>query len=182
MDGTDSYTDIDNSPSCDSRNISPGRGSTVGTLIHTSAGISSLDWLLAGSARAGRPASADYLIDRDGTRHKICPKGYYPYHAGKSRYNVYGRNLAGDELSAALVGIELENLDNQLCTYQQVDSLAFLIVRLGFDNDWRFPYYLLGHYEVARPLGRRSDPQGFPWGDFLGRLYLHARDANVPGM
>jgi N-acetyl-anhydromuramyl-L-alanine amidase AmpD len=182
MNGTNSHAHIDNSASCNPRNISPGRSSVVGTLVHTSAGISSLNWLLTGSAEAGRPASADYLIDRDGTRHQICPKGYYPYHAGRSRYNVYGRPLEGDQLSAALFGVELENLDNQLVTFEQVDSLAELVVLLGLDNDWRWPYYLLGHYEIARPLGRRSDPQGFNWGDFMGRLYARARDSNIPGL
>jgi hypothetical protein len=73
-------------------------------------------------------------------------------------------------------------LDTEYCTYSQHDSLAALVVELGIDNGWRWPYYLLGHYEVARPLARRSDPQGFLWGDFLGRLYARARAANVPGL
>jgi hypothetical protein len=60
--------------------------------------------------------------------------------------------------------------------------LAELIVELGIDTGWRWPYYVLGHYEVARPLGRRSDPQGFLWGDFMGRLYARALAANVAGL
>jgi N-acetyl-anhydromuramyl-L-alanine amidase AmpD len=176
------YNDVDNSSSGDPRNYRIGRSSVIGALIHSTAGTSSLDWLLTGSARAGQPAGADFLIDRDGTRHKLCKPGYYPYHAGHSRFNIFGRDYSGDALSSVLVGIELECLDTQLCTYQQLDSLAELIVMLGFDNGWRWPYYLLGHYEVALPLGRRSDPQGFAWGDFMGRLYAQARYRNVAGL
>jgi hypothetical protein len=85
-------------------------------------------------------------------------------------------------VSAQLVGVELECLDTEYCTYSQLDSLAQLVVELGIDNGWRWPYYLLGHYEVARPLGRRSDPQGFLWGDFMGRLYVRALQAKVAGL
>ncbi len=182
MNGTNRYPDIDNSSSGDTRNFGAGRGIIVGTLIHTTSGTSSLDWLLSGSARAGRPASADFLIDRDGTRHKLTRPGYYPYHAGESRYDIYGRKYRGNDLSSILLGVELENRDDQRCTYQQLDSLAELLVIVGLDNSWRWPYYLLGHYEVARPLGRRSDPQGFDWGDFMGRLYATALAAQVPGL
>lgn len=182
MNGRPNYNYVDNSGSVDSRNISSGRPSPVGTCVHTTDGTNSLNWLVAGSADSGQPASADYLIDRDGTQHKICPDGYYPYHAGTSRL-VYNNILyQDDEISRLLLGVELECKSNDYVTPEQVDSLALLIVWRGLYYTWRWPYYVVGHYEIARPLGRRSDPQGFMWGDFMGRLYARAMEHNVPGL
>lgn len=180
--GLSDYKLVDNSDLVLPANYGHGRPSVNGTLIHTTSGTNSLSWLTTGAANAGSPASADYLIDRDGTRHRLGRPGRFPYHAGKSSWQYQGHIYVGDQVSARLYGVELENLDTEYCTFQQHDSLAELIVELGIDNGWRWPYYVLGHYEVARPLARRSDPQGFLWGDFMGRLYARARDAKIPGL
>lgn len=172
----------DDSSRFDSRNGFPYGGSRSGTLVHTSSGTSSLNWLLSGSAVEGHPASADYLIDRNGTRHQITPKGIAPYHAGVSVAYIHGRRYVNDAVSAVLVGAELEQIAEQQVTYEQYDSLAELIVQLSDVFGWRWPYTIFGHYEVARPLGRRSDPVNFAWGDFMGRLYYHARVAGISGL
>jgi N-acetyl-anhydromuramyl-L-alanine amidase AmpD len=182
VNGLTHYHNYDNSSGTDSRNFGTGRSDVVGTLIHTTAGTDSLDWLRIGAAKAGSPASADYLIDRNGDRHSIVSGGKYPYHAGKSSL-VYNNHLyEGDKVSQLLLGVELENEDNTYCTPAQLDSLAELIVLEGLARGWRWPYYVLGHYEVARPLGRRSDPQGFLWGNFMGRLYIWALVNKVQGL
>lgn len=182
MNGLSNYSDVDNTSGVDHLNLSAGRVGVVGALIHTTSGSDSLGWLSTGAARAGNPASADYLIDRDGARHRLCPDGFYPYHAGKSRLIYNGRLYSGDEISEMLLGVELENRDSEYCTFSQLDSLADLIVTRGLSFGWRWPYYVLGHYEVATPVGRRSDPLGFLWGDFLGRLYVRAQHAAVDGL
>jgi N-acetyl-anhydromuramyl-L-alanine amidase AmpD len=182
MDVLSRYNYIDDSGGIDPRNIGDRRPSPVGALIHTTFGFNSIDWLLRGAAQSGSPASADYLIDRDGTQHQLTPVGFYPYHAGQSRLIYNNRLYQGDEISALLLGIELECADNQQCTYQQHDSLADLIVHKGIDYGWRWPYYLLGHYEVAIPVGRRSDPLGIDWGSLMGRLYLRAHTIGVGGL
>lgn len=153
-----------------------------GALIHSTSGLSSLPWLQGESAKAGRPASADYLVARDGRRYKITAQGLAAYHAGKSVAYIQGRRFVDDNVSAVLVGVELEQYQEQQITYEQFDSLAELIVQLSDVFGWRWPYTILGHYEVARPLGRRSDPVNFPWGDFMGRLYIHAKDAGISGL
>jgi len=153
-----------------------------GTLIHSSSGLSSLSWLQGGSANAGKPAGADYLIARNGSRYKITGEGLAAYHAGASIAYINGRRFTNDMVSAALIGVELEQYQEQQITYEQFDSLAELIVQLSDVFSWRWPYTILGHYEVARPIGRRSDPVNFPWGDFVGRLYSHAKGAGVPGL
>lgn len=179
--GLRDYRSFDYGGSNDPRNLGNGRNSVVGTLIHTTSGVDSLSWLIGGSAETGKPASADYLITRSGDRYSLCPEGYFPYHAGKSRLIYNNQLYQGDEISSLLLGVEIENTDNDNCTFEQVDSLAELIVERGLHYGWRWPYYILGHYEVARPLGRRSDPQGFPWGDFLGRLYARAYQLSIDG-
>lgn len=180
--GLSDYRIFDHSGDVDPRNYGIGRPSVVGTLIHTTSGTNSLSWLLSGSATSGNAASCDYLIARSGDRYKLQRPGRYPYHAGKSSLTYQGKIYVGNQVSAMLYGVELECQDLEQCTYAQHDSLAELIVELGIDNGWRWPYYVLGHYEVARPVGRRSDPLGFLWGDFMGRLYARAKQREVGGL
>lgn len=182
MSGFPNYRILDSSSYTDARNTGPRRFSPVGTLVHTTAGIDSLYWLTVGAAKSGQPASCDWLIARDGTRTRICPAGRYPYHAGQAELSYNDRLYRGPEISQLLMGVELENLDSTLCTWAQLDSLAQLVVDQGLVYGWRWPYYVLGHYEVARPLGRRSDPQGFLWGDFMGRLFARAQASGVQGL
>lgn len=154
----------------------------VGVAVHTTSGTDSLYWLLGESAVAGRPASADYLIDRDGHRHALCPPGRRPYHAGDSWARIYGEEFTDNKLSAMLLGVELEQYSTQDCTWQQLDSLADLIVQYGIGHGWRWPYFILGHYDIAIPMGRRSDPQNFNWGAFMGYLYARSLNAGVGGL
>jgi hypothetical protein len=90
--------------------------------------------------------------------------------------------MTGALLSQYLLGVELESAPSEHCTWLQLDSLAELVVVEGLAFGWRWPYYLVGHYELARPMGRRSDPHGFDWGDFMGRLVARARIAQVAGI
>lgn len=158
------------------------RISAIGTCIHTTSGFNSLSWLMGDSARSGKPASADYLIGRIGERTKITPGDRYAYHAGQSALVYNDRVYRDNEVSQLLIGIEIECSDTELVTWQQYDSLAQTIVEVGLDKGWRWPYYLVGHYSVARPLGRRSDPVSFNWGALMGRLYVRAKAADVGGL
>lgn len=182
MNGFPAYHSLDFRDHTDSRNLGNSRADIVGTLIHTTSGTDSLFWLTRGAAEAGQPASADYLIARDGSRYALCPAGKYPYHAGRGQIVYNSRLFKNDQVSQLLMGVELENRDDTWCTWQQLDSLAELVVLTGVVNRWRWPYYLLGHYESARPLGRRSDPCGFDWGAFMGHLYARANAFDVPGL
>jgi N-acetyl-anhydromuramyl-L-alanine amidase AmpD len=182
MNGLPDFSIVDVSGNTDTGVNDHRRLSAIGTCIHTTSGINSLDWLTGGSKLAGNPASADYLIDRSGKTYQITPKGRYAYHAGASRLDYNGHIYSGNEVSQLLIGVELECLDNELATWQQVDALAALIVHLSVDWAWRWPYYVVGHYEVARPVGRRSDPQGLDWGALMGRLYLRSKLASVGGL
>lgn len=182
MSGLPNYSTADWSGVNDARNTSARSINPFGSLIHTTSGANSLSWLLSGAAASGNPASANYLVERSGKQNRLCDHTRYPYHAGQSRLIYNSLLYQGDEISERLIGIELECLDSQNCTLYQLDSCAGIIVQEGLHWGWRWPYYVLGHYEIARPLGRRSDPQGFAWGDFMGFLYARALAANVPGL
>lgn len=160
-----------------SRGVNP-----VGTLAHTTEGRNALYTLQSGNALSGHPASADYYIERSGQRYSLMPPGMAAYHAGVSWANVQGRVFQGDALSAILIGVELERAGDDVVTYAQLDSYAELLTILSVEYSWRWPYTILGHYEVARPLGRRSDPVNFAWGDFMGRVYARSLAAGVPGL
>lgn len=175
------YERTNHSGSCDPRVRGDRHDKPWGVCVHTTSGSNSLAWLLGASADAGTPASADALIDRDGHQHIITDAGHYAYHAGQS-YWWHSGDYVGDEVSQALLGVELECLNDQAPTFEQYDSLAMLVVQYGLVWGWRFPYIVLGHYAVARPIGRRSDPVNFDWGSWFGRLYVHALSAKVPGL
>lgn len=158
------------------------RLSPIGALIHSSDGASSAPWLLGGSTLAGKPASANHLIGRAGERTKICPDSRYPYHAGHSRAQLVGKWRYDDEISQLLVGYELECTWAEQPTFEQVDSLAEQIVADAVQYAWRWPFIILGHYGVALPAGRRSDPWLFDWGGLMGRLYVRSLAASIGGL
>jgi len=175
------YGQHDVSNNTDVCTSNPRVNSPAGTLIHTTGGTDSREWLQGGSCKAGRRAGADYLIRRDGERFQLQRHDRYAFHAGISRYTLDG-HYQNNQVSEKLIGVELECLDDEQPTFEQYDSLGELIVAIAPLWGWRWPFIILGHYAVARPLGRRSDPVNFDWGWLFGRLYVRARDANIPGM
>lgn len=140
-----------------------GAGEKVGIVVHTTDGRESLKWLQGASAAAGSPASADALIHRNGTIFWLMPKGYYAWHAGK----VTERPMypAGQLWSGNTYGIELENYDRagELPTEAQHRALAGLMLHLAHYEKYN-DLTITGHYAIARPIGRRSDPTGLNWG------------------
>ena len=179
--GLPNYRTVDNSGACSPGNIGPRSINPFGTLVHSTGGTDSLSWLITGSAASGNPASANCLIERNGTRHNLTPAGHYPYHAGVSIVTL-DRTYTGDAVSQALIGVELEYTDVQSPSYEQIDSLAEYILAEGLVWGWRWPFIIYGHYGVARPLGRRSDPVSMDWGSLTGRLYVRAAAAQTPGL
>ncbi len=175
------YVRTDYSANCALSVSHPRSSNPAGCLIHTTSGTDSLSWLAGGSADAGTPAGADALIRRNGDQFILTKPDRFAYHAGNSYVYLNGDNF-GDEVSELLIGIELECLVDQAPTYEQYDSLGELVVLYSHLWGWRWPFIIYGHYAVARPLGRRSDPVNFDWGSFMGRLYVHSVAGKVPGL
>jgi N-acetyl-anhydromuramyl-L-alanine amidase AmpD len=135
----------------------------LGVLLHTTDGRNSLAWLQGASAVAGKPASADYLITRSGHIYKLMPKGHYAWHAGVT--NLSGKVDTADYVSRSFIGIEVENADSagQLPTRSQHEATAGLLLLLATVYDFS-PLHVYGHYALAFPMGRRSDPHAWDWG------------------
>lgn len=140
-----------------------------GIVIHTTEGINSLAWLQGGSASAGRPASADFLITRKGVIYQLTAPGRYAYHSGQARWAFYQER--DRTINQGFYGIELENsrANEQKVTNPQYISLAFIVRVLCsvYPIDVR---NIVGHHQVALPVGRKQDPSGFVWEIFTREL------------
>jgi N-acetyl-anhydromuramyl-L-alanine amidase AmpD len=133
----------------------------MGIVMHSTDGVDSVGWLTGRSADAGTPASADFLIRRNGDILRLVGFGYYAFHAGKCQYGQY-RDW---EINQRFFGIELENADSkgESPTQAQYDALGALVTELIKQKELPVPYVVLGHGEIAEPAGRRNDPRRFDW-------------------
>ncbi|MGQ9547460.1 MAG: N-acetylmuramoyl-L-alanine amidase [Roseiflexus sp.] len=148
------------SPNYGSRN---GRSISM-IVIHATAGTarSALAWLTNPASRV----SAHYLIDKAGQIYRLVDDEYAAWHAGRA---VWRGETAINEIS---LGIELENANNGRDPYPaaQMESL----VQLTRDKVAQYriaPDMVVRHRDIAIPRGRKSDPAGFPWNDFLRQVF-----------
>lgn len=165
----------DVSHNTDDRVIGPRRlQSRLGIMLHTTDGTNSLSWLQGGSARAGKPASADVLVDRMGNIKLLIPPGHYAYHAGRCWWQ--GSIDESDEVSRRFIGVEIENADSRgsVPTYLQHRAVAGLCLVCAAGS-LSPKLSVIGHYGVAYPMGRRSDPRGWDWG-YMFWLMAHAKE------
>ena len=111
--------------------------------------------------------SADFEIARDGTIYKLNPQlsQWWTWQAGVSEWNGK-RNINNISF-----GIEQEHIPGQDWPAAQVKATAkvcaFLCDKFEIPRE-----HIASHADVARPVGRKNDPEHFPWADF--REYLDA--------
>lgn len=157
------YEVVDKSGRADKRIYPPLAGvKRQGIMLHTTDGRNSLNWLLGGSYSTTK-ASADYLIARDGTIIRLAPPSRFAYHAGVC---AFGDKIDRDNVVSRLyIGIEIENADSagQIPTVDQHRAVAGLIRELAHIHQFS-PLSVYGHYGLAYPMGRRSDPRAWDWG------------------
>lgn len=153
----------------------------VGTCIHHTDGVNSLSWLSGGSAIAGTPSSADVLIGRRGERYLLTDSGSYAFGVGQVSSTIKKLFSPGNP-NEYLMSIELEYKALDSPTYAQYDSAAEQVINWAIKYAWQWPYVIYGHYGIANPVGRKSDPYNFDWGTFMGRLYYHSLDAKIAGL
>lgn len=176
------YATLDVRSATSARVIGSRRFKPVGACIHNTDGSNSLAWLQGSSANAGRPASADCLVSKSGQRYLLTGPSNYAYHAGTTA-TVGGPFLIGPDMANHyLLGIELEYRSLEGPTFEQVDSCAEQLIDWAIYWGWRWPLVIFGHYGLAVPIGRRSDPFLLDWGSLMGRLYLRAQTANLAGL
>lgn len=144
--------------------------------MHTSEGTDSLAWLQGQSAVEGDPASANYLVTRQGDVLSLLAVGWYAYHSGRARWQL--DQDANGTLNAYYVGIELENhsgLGQKVTTEQYIASAA--LARKLIAQNLIAPWKVIGHNQVAIPNGRKSDPLAFDWGIWCRELVAPSFEA-----
>lgn len=142
------------SPNHESRN-----GKAVRLLVlHATVGSlqSAVSWLCNPKSKA----STHYLISKTGRMLRLVDEEKSAWHAGRASW----RGIT--DVNAISIGVELENDNSGRDPYPdaQVDALT----DLALDIRRRYPgLNYARHLDVAVPKGRKSDPAGFPWGDWL---------------
>lgn len=151
-----------------SPNYSSRKGRPITMLVlHATAGSarSALAWLTNATARV----SAHYLIDKSGHIYQLVGDEFAAWHAGNAHWKG---ETAINELS---IGIELENANNGRDLYPSAQIAALL--ELSHEKVAQYhiaPDMVVRHKDIAVPRGRKSDPAGFPWAEFLAQLFPQA--------
>jgi LysM repeat protein len=111
-----------------------------------------IDWFNNPNAQV----SAHYTIDKDGKIAQHVRDSDRAWHAGKSVWK--GRESCNDYC----IGIELVNLNDGLDPYPEAQHqananlCAYLCHRYNISPD-----DIMGHYDIALPVGRKSDPRNY---------------------
>jgi hypothetical protein len=139
-------------------------------VIHATAGSArgALAWLTSPLSRV----SAHYLITKVGHIFQLVPEERAAWHAGRASWQG---ETAINELS---IGIELENANDGRDPYppEQIDALLALAAE-KVEKYHIAPQMVVRHRDIAVPKGRKTDPAGFPWAEFVTRLFPGAPGA-----
>lgn len=98
--------------------------------------------------------SAHYTIDRDGTVYAHVEESDMAFHAGVSEMPD-GR----EAVNGFSIGIELVNRNDGVDPYPepQLEAFSALLDEIRARHPIR---YVVTHAEIARPIGRKTDPVG----------------------
>jgi N-acetylmuramoyl-L-alanine amidase len=133
-------------------------------VIHATAGSArgALAWLTSPLSRV----SAHYLITKGGQMFQLVPEERAAWHAGRASWQG---ETAINECS---IGIELENANDGRDPYprEQIDALLALAAEKVKEYHIA-PQMVVRHCDIAVPKGRKTDPAGFPWAEFVSRLF-----------
>ncbi len=143
--------------------LSPRKRPPTCLVIHATVGglTSSLSWLTNPASQV----SCDFLISKAGVVYQLNPNldQFYTWHAGECRLSGQPFNA-----NAESIGIELENANTGKDPYPdlQIESLNALVAdkahkyAISVDRFYR-------HLDLAFPKGRKKDPAGFPWKQWI---------------
>lgn len=142
----------------------PNKRKVTCVVIHAtqSSKLSSpLEWLTIPESKV----SAHYLIDLDGTIYQLVDENNVAWHAGESEWR------GQKSVNAFSIGIELVNANDGIMEYPepQIEACRHLTVAICRERGIKSED-VVGHFQVSP--GRKTDPLGFPFDDFRGRLYL----------
>lgn len=172
--------------SIDTSHKSPNYSSRDGTdismiCLHATVGSgpSSLSWLC--NPQPNNPdacVSTHYLIYKTGKIYQLVDDSEASWHAGKSTW----KGLGSAAIQKCSLGVELENSNSGRDPYPkvQLDALRWLcqdkIARYHITQDM-----VVRHLDIATPKGRKTDPAGFPFAQFVSSLYapIHYRPREI---
>ncbi|MCE9558017.1 MAG: N-acetylmuramoyl-L-alanine amidase [Armatimonadetes bacterium] len=131
----------------------------IDTIVLHHTASSTLGGVVKWFATKDSQVSAHYTIGKDGSIVQHVSTFDRAWHAGNSM-DIEGRT----NLNNFTVGIEMVNVGDgkDPWTPEQVEAVHHLMAHL---IKHRFPgiKYITSHEFIAVPLGRKSDPKGFPW-------------------
>ena len=108
--------------------------------------------------------SAHYVLDANGDVYQCCPEEKRAWHAGNSSYKGV------EDCNDYSIGIELLG-DGSFYANKQIDSLVELTIGIMSRHKHITVDRIVGHENVAMPMGRKKDPGGnFPWVDYRAKV------------
>lgn len=130
--------------------------------LHATGGVDSRAWL---STTSSPPVSCHRLIAKDGTIYKIVPDLEVAWTQGPADLGPIPEN--GQNANEWSLSIELENLNTgrDPYPYAQIKSCVDQVV------EWKAVYGDLAVVAHAWCQSNKTDPRGFPWGQFFGMYY-----------
>ena len=140
-------------------------------VLHATAGSASsaLAWLTNPAARV----SAHYLIEKSGHTYQLVDDEHAAWHAGRASW--HGQTA----INECSIGIELVNQNNGRDGYPPEQIQALLELTQAKVAQYRIgPTMVTRHLDVALPRGRKTDPAGFPWSEFVAHLFPQAPPPN----
>lgn len=143
-----------------SPNSQPRNGIPITAIVMHTTGGGTAEGTLSWFEQTESRVSSHVVIDKDGTIWRCVPDDQIAWHAGKSqlwrdtRVNLFS-------LSVELVGVDVH-------TYPpaQLDAAAQWVAEKSIQ--FQVPLNrIVGHADVALPYGRKTDPENFPWHQWL---------------
>lgn len=110
---------------------------------------------------SNKPVSADFLISREGEIVKLNPqlRTHYTWQAGQAELDGHGH------VNQRTIGIEQSHMPDEDWPDAQVKACATLC-RWLYESGIVKTRHIFSHAFVARPIGRKTDPAGYPWESF----------------
>lgn len=149
-------------------------------VLHATVGsyASALAWLRNPQPKNPKArVSSHYLIRKDGYIAQLVADDRAAWHAGPSSWRA--RNSAA--IQACSLSIELENANTGSDPYPatQLESCRLLCRSLvGRYSIARAD--IARHLDIAIPKGRKNDPAGFPWSQFVESVYTAPPAPTMP--
>lgn len=132
-----------------SPHYSSRREITIDTIVIHATATDNMQSVINWFTNPQSKTSAHYVVGKSGSIIRLVDEKHAAWHVGKSY--MPRANLRS-------VGVELVNKNDGIDEYteEQIRSLKELIRNIMGRHRI---VYLVGHYEIARPVGRKSDPR-----------------------